>query len=999
MSFSLAEILLYIIAYLGGLFTVAHLADRDIIPQRISRHPAVYVLSLGVFAGATATNGVFALASAGSSNFLMYYLGVVLMFIFTPILLLPLLRLCRVYQLASLADVLTFRFRSQAVGASVTIAMCLTLLPLLAMQIQAVADSIHILAGNEGNLLAGVDRQDGLALLFCGIITLFSLLFGTRDIVARHRNTGLVTAIAFESLVKLAALIVLMIIVVWQVFDGLDGLDQWLVSNLAEPTALAPQTANTESRVLLLLFFAGAVGMPHMFHMVFAENTDSQNLRIASWGLPLYLCLLSLPVLPITWAGIKLGHQLPQEYTGLAIGLALQSTSVAAIAFVASLSASSAAIIVVTLALANMCLHHLVLPGQVLQFDRQQSIYRQLKWLRRALITAFIMAGYCFFIVLEGSQSLSQLALTAFTGTLQFFPGIVATPYWQGANRIGLLSGLAAGLGCWFLWVVLPAITDLPPSGLHALTPEWLVGQASWPAAALLSLAVNTAIFIGASLLTRATDEEQIAAEICSMDDFKPPVRHTLAQQSADEFIEQLSTALGEATARAEVNRAMRQLQFYPDESRPYALRRVRNRIESNLASLLGPAVAHSIVNRCLPFQRSLQESNEDINLIERNLDRAQLQFTGRAAELDNLRRHYRETLDNLPIGVCSSATDGELTMWNRCMEQITGISAQKVLGSHMSSLPKPWSDIINDFLDGEVDTVLKKEVNRAPPGDHPVPAGKRWISLHKAGPETRSSTSNDRVILIEDITDYELMEGELIHSERLASIGRLAAGVAHEIGNPVTGIACLAQNLEYETEPEEIRNTALDILKQTDRVTRIVQSLVNFSHTGSAAGDIALVPCNLADCIDEAIHLLQLDLLAKEIRFENDCDREIVVSADSQRLLQVFINLLTNARDACFDNGRVQVRARGLDDWVEIEIEDNGCGIAPELHNRIFEPFHTSKDPGAGTGLGLALVYNIMEDMGGSIQVQSPVNAGENPGTRFCLRLRQGDYGSSFDL
>ncbi len=998
MSFSLAEILLYIAAYLGGLFTVAHLADRGIIPRRISHHPAVYVLSLGVFAGASATNGVFALASTGSSSFLTYYLGVVLMFIFMPILLLPLLRLCRVYQLASLADVLTFRFRSQAVGTSVTIAMCLTLLPLLAMQIQAVADSVHILAGNERNLLAGVDRQDGLALLFCVIITLFSLLFGTRDIAARHRNTGLVTAIAFESLVKLAALLVLMVIVVWRVFDGLDGLDQWLLSNLAQPRAAAPQSTNVEARVLLLLFFAGAVGMPHMFHMVFAENTDSRNLRVASWGLPLYLCMLSLPVLPIAWAGIKLGHQLPPEYTGLAIGLALQSTSVAAIAFVAGLSASSAAIIVVTLALANMCLHHLVLPGQVLQFDRNQSIYCQLKWLRSALITVFIMAGYCFFIVLDGSQSLSQLALTAFIGTLQFFPGIVATPYWQGANRIGLLSGLAAGLGCWLVWVVLPAIADIAPPGLDTLAPEWLAGQAYWPAAALLSLAVNTAIFFAVSLLTRSTDEEQIAAEICSMDSFKPPVRHTLAQQSAGEFIEQLSTALGEATARAEVNRAMRQLQFHADESRPYALRRVRNRIESNLASLLGPAVAHSIVDRCLPFQRSLQESNEDINLLERNLDRAQLQFTGRAAELDNLRRHYRETLDNLPIGVCSSATDGELTMWNRCMEQITGIGAQQVLGSHLNSLPKPWSDIITDFLDGEVDTVLKKQVNRAGSGDHRDLNGKRWISLHKAGPEIRSSTSNDRVILIEDITDYELMEGELMHSERLASIGRLAAGVAHEIGNPVTGIACLAQNLEYETEPEEIRNTALDILKQTDRVTRIVQSLVNFSHTGSSSGDTVLMPCNLADCIDEAIHLLQLDLQAKETRFENRCDREIVVSADSQRLLQVFINLLTNARDACSDSGRVQIEARSAEDWVEVDIEDNGCGIAPELQGRIFEPFYTNKDPGAGTGLGLALVYSIMEDMGGTIHAQSPVSTGDAPGTRLCLRLRHGDYGSSFD-
>ena len=112
MSFSLAQILLFIVAYLTGLFAVAHLADRGIIPERITRHPATYVLSLGVFAGAMASNGVMELAYQYGYSFLLYYGGVVMMFVLAALLLVPLLRLCRVYQLSSLADVLTFRFRS-----------------------------------------------------------------------------------------------------------------------------------------------------------------------------------------------------------------------------------------------------------------------------------------------------------------------------------------------------------------------------------------------------------------------------------------------------------------------------------------------------------------------------------------------------------------------------------------------------------------------------------------------------------------------------------------------------------------------------------------------------------------------------------------------------------------------------------------------------------------------------------------------------------------------
>ncbi|HBX73576.1 MAG TPA: histidine kinase, partial [Halieaceae bacterium] len=147
MSFSLPEILLAIVGYLMVLFLVAHLADRGTLPRAITHHPATYVLSLAVIACAIASNAIFELAYRFGYGFLLYYTGVVLMFLMATLLLLPLLRLCRVYQLASLADVLTFRFRSHRVGGAVTLAMCLTLMPLLALQIQAVADSIHILAG------------------------------------------------------------------------------------------------------------------------------------------------------------------------------------------------------------------------------------------------------------------------------------------------------------------------------------------------------------------------------------------------------------------------------------------------------------------------------------------------------------------------------------------------------------------------------------------------------------------------------------------------------------------------------------------------------------------------------------------------------------------------------------------------------------------------------------------------------------------------------------
>ncbi len=994
MSFSLTQILLFIIVYLTGLFGVAYLADRGIITERITRHPAIYVLSLGVFAGAMASNGVIDLAHRFGYNFMLYYIGVVAMFVMATVLLLPLLRLCRVHQLSSLADVLSFRFRSSWVGAGITIAMCITLLPLLALQIQTVADSVHILSGRADHLFSHEGRQDGLALVFCLIITVFSILFGTRHRSSQDRNTGLVTAIAFESLVKLGALSVLMIAAIFQVFDGFTDLEQWLLQNADQHQALEQSMPGDTARSLLLVFFAGAVCMPHIFHMAFAENTDSGDLRKATWGLPLYLLLLSLPILPVTWAGIKLGHDLPIEYSGLAIGAALQSTPLSVAAFVAGLSAASATIIVTTLALANMCINHLVLPSRLLQIDREQNIYIQLQWLRRFLIGILILGGYTFFISLSGTLSLTQLGLAAFTGTLQFLPGVIATPYWPGANRKGLLAGLCGGLVIWLLGMLLPLASGYQPTILLMVHDTFFADSDTlWTTIAMTSLAVNTALFILVSVLTRTSQQEKIAAEICSMDDLARPTRQALPVQSAAQFSAKLAPALGEKTAESELRRALRELRFSGEESRPYALRRLRARLEANLSGLLGPAVAHSIIDRCIPFLPGARENIEDLHLIERNLDGANFQLTGLAADLDNLRRHHRETLDKLPVGICSISSDGELLMWNRSMQQITGIPQEDVLGSLLESLPSPWTELISEFQQGETNTLPKAEV--------PYEDGtSRWVSLHRTSAQTDADRLNDdMVILIEDISELEMLEEELLHSERLASIGRLAAGVAHEIGNPVTGIACLAQNLEYEEDPQEIRYMAQDILKQTERVTRIVESLVNFSHVGSEAGDTRLAPCNLADCIDEAVHLLGLDHEAKPVEFSNDCDRELVVLADSQRLLQVFINLLGNARDACDLFGRILVNAHVQGDQVSITVEDNGCGIATELQSQVFEPFFTTKDPGEGTGLGLALVFSIMDDMNGTVQLVSPAADGPNPGTRITLQLPQTSYGNTFEV
>ena len=243
----------------------------------------------------------------------------------------------------------------------------------------------------------------------------------------------------------------------------------------------------------------------------------------------------------------------------------------------------------------------------------------------------------------------------------------------------------------------------------------------------------------------------------------------------------------------------------------------------------------------------------------------------------------------------------------------------------------------------------------------------------------------------LERLSANQHLQEELRHKERLASIGRLAAGVAHEIGNPVTGIACLAQNLRDPEGVDDIAASADDILKQTRRIDRIVSSLVQFSHGGGLSEPVVCRACNVADCVDEAIHLLSLDRHASSDGFHNSCDRELLVRGDSQLLLQVFVNLLDNARWATPPGGRVEISAQQSGDAVRIQVDNPGEPIPPKILAEVFEPFFTTKDVGEGTGLGLALVRSMLEDMGGDIDIVSPRPAGD--GARAVLRMDVASY------
>jgi signal transduction histidine kinase len=221
-----------------------------------------------------------------------------------------------------------------------------------------------------------------------------------------------------------------------------------------------------------------------------------------------------------------------------------------------------------------------------------------------------------------------------------------------------------------------------------------------------------------------------------------------------------------------------------------------------------------------------------------------------------------------------------------------------------------------------------------------------------------------------------------LLQTEKLAAIGQLAAGIAHELNTPLASIAGYAEELGEIVRGSDgkiVQYTGV-IRSQTERCKAITQSLLNFARKS----EIRVQAVDVNSVVREAIDYLRFKKRAPELKIETDLAEVPSVQADPGQLLQVFLSILINAADAVQGGGRIMVKSRvdpstglGAGKTVQIVVADTGSGIAPENLKKVFEPFFTTKEPGQGTGLGLSLSYGIVKQMGGSIDLKSKVGEG----------------------
>lgn len=239
------------------------------------------------------------------------------------------------------------------------------------------------------------------------------------------------------------------------------------------------------------------------------------------------------------------------------------------------------------------------------------------------------------------------------------------------------------------------------------------------------------------------------------------------------------------------------------------------------------------------------------------------------------------------------------------------------------------------------------------------------------------------------DVTYKRELEAKVAHQDRLASIGLLASGLAHEVGTPLGVVRGRAEFLLMTAEDPGVRRSLETITAQIDRISKLIRSLLRVSRS---FGDVQRAPVLLASVVDEVLSLIGQNLKHDNVEIRVELPDGLSALTDHGRLQQVLLNLVMNSTHAirqALAAGQagphsLSIAGKRVADRVELTVADTGCGIAPEHMNRLFKPFFTTKDVGEGTGLGLAIVAQIMKELEGDISCHSVLGAG----TRFTLHL-----------
>ena len=361
-------------------------------------------------------------------------------------------------------------------------------------------------------------------------------------------------------------------------------------------------------------------------------------------------------------------------------------------------------------------------------------------------------------------------------------------------------------------------------------------------------------------------------------------------------------------------------------------------------------------------------------------------QLHTKAGELDRMRAFNENILESLADGLLVLDLNDRIVRWNRALERLYGMRSVDAVGKRLEQVFD--APLVQALRAARRDMPSGTTLSRVPlqvrgGDDRSITVNAALAPLRTAAGEATLTVGT--IVILEDITARVRLEEQLQISEKMASIGLLAAGVAHEVNTPLTGISSFTQMLLEGADPADPRTRLLEkIERQTFRAAKIVNGLLTLARPAvSSGGDLAPVDLNVV--VNDVLSLLehQFELHRVKVRREL-AGSPVVVIGMEHKLQQVFLNLFLNAKDAMPRGGWLSITTRIDGDRAVVEVADTGSGIPSEYIARIYDPFFTTKAIGQGTGLGLSITYGIVREHEGSIDCDSTVGQG----TRFTVTM-----------
>lgn len=862
-------VILISVVYLLSLFGIAYYSEfwakRG---KNFWQNGYVYALSISVYCTAWTYYGSVGRASKDGFLFLPIYLGPLLVLPFWWLIMRKITRICKTQGITTIADFISARYGKRvSLGVVVTIFCVLGLIPYIALQIKAIAQSYHLIAHNAFALPAQpasiwVDEVFYIALG----LGVFTILFGTQSIDASERHQGLVVAISVEAIVKLVAFLVVGVYVVWAVYPAL-------------PTP--PQADFTKSYYTTEWFFVSLASglafmfLPRQFQVAVIENTNEAHIKKAMWFFPLYLVLINIFVLPIALAGNVLfsNKGITGDMYVLLLPLFYGQDLMGLLVYIGGFSAATSMLIVEIMALSVMVSNHLVMPLLLRVFKHPQnaSLGLWVLYMRRVCIVALLLLAFFYFKFFTARSSLVSIGLISFVAISQFSPAILFGIFWKRGSYWGAMLGILTGFAVWFYTLMLPNLiqTGILPA-TWAYVEAQAVGKQGLDAvsfAFVWSLSANVGVYVLISLLGTPSAKEAEQARI---------------------FINIFKiSANPQQTAWRKV--------YMPD-------------VQNLLFSVLGEARGRQVISN---FDAIHQENAE--------------QYQAFILYVENTLAKY--------IGSASA---------HILVESI----------SHREAITS--SQVLEIVLESQEVRELNEQ-------------------------------------LAEQKAELEALTDQLKYTDKLKN--EFISTVTHELRTPLTAIRAfseiLADNPDLE---EEQRHEFLGtIIAETLRMERLINQVLELEKYESGKQTLSFLPTNLNTLVGEVAK--NLGVLAREegktifVEIEPDLP---TLNIDKDRITQVLINLLGNAlKFTPKETGEIYLRTRLQDDKALVEVQDNGSGVLPALHQLIFEKFYQVEDQNIrkpkGSGLGLAICKQIINYHGGEIWVESEP---EKNYTKFSFTL-----------